>query len=259
MSDSARSTVSTTAWAISSAVARDGGHEEHDAGGDVRVGEDVRDRGRVRRGGRAAQHVDGIRDARLGREHRAQTGDGVLAQRGQLEAGGLARVGAEDPEAARIRHDPDRAALEPPARREQRGDVDELLQRLGANHAGLPEERVRGGVGARERGRVRARGALAALGATALEREDRLAARDPAGDAREPPRVPERLDVEQDRLGRRVVLPPLEQVVRRDVRLVADRDERRQAEAARDRRLEEREAERAALRREADVAGRRRA
>jgi hypothetical protein len=51
----------------------DGGHEEHDARGDVRVGEDVRDRGRVGRGGRAAEHVDGVRDARLRGKHRAQT------------------------------------------------------------------------------------------------------------------------------------------------------------------------------------------
>ena len=92
----------------------------------------------------------------------------------------------------------------------------------------------------------------------ALQREDRLAARDPAGDPCELARVAERLEVEQDDLGRRVVLPPLEQVVRRDVRLVADRDERGETEAARRRRLEQREPERAALRREADVAGRNR-
>ena len=56
-----------------------------------------------------------------------------------------------------------------------------------------------------------------------------------------------------------VVLPPLEQVVGGDVGLVADRHERRQTEAARLGRLQERQPERAALRGEADVAGRRRA
>ena len=55
-----------------------------------------------------------------------------------------------------------------------------------------------------------------------------------------------------------VVLPPLQQVVGRDVRLVADRHERRKAEVAAGRRLEQRKPERAALRREADVAGRNR-
>ena len=50
---------------------------------------------------------------------------------------------------------------------------------------------------------------------------------------RELARVPERLEVEQDHVGRVVVLPVLEQVVRRDVGLVADRDERREAEPAR--------------------------
>ena len=69
-------------------------------------------------------------------------------------------------------------------------------------------------------------------GRSGLEREDRLAARDAPGDPRELARVAERLEVEQDEVRRVVVLPPLEQVVRRDVGLVADRDEGREAELA---------------------------
>ena len=54
------------------------------------------------------------------------------------------------------------------------------------------------------------------------------------GEAAELARVAERLEVEQDEVGRGVVLPPLEQVVRGDVGLVADRDERREAESRAD-------------------------
>ena len=119
------------------------------------------------------------------------------------------------------------------------------------------EERVDAGLGARERGRVRARGALAAHRGAALQRENRLAPRDPPGEAAETPRISERLDVEQHHLRRVVLLPPLEQVVRGDVGLVPDRHERGQSEPARVRRFEQREAERARLGREADVAARR--
>ena len=118
------------------------------------------------------------------------------------------------------------------------------------------EERVGRGVRAGERGRVRPRGPAAGARRAALQREDRLAARDPARDARERARVAERLEVEDDELGLVVVLPPLEQVVRRDVRLVADGHEGGDAEAGRLRALEQREAERAALRGEADLARR---
>ena len=111
----------------------------------------------------------------------------------------------------------------------------------------------------RERGGVRAGGACAGAGSAAPHRHDRLRARDAARDARELARVAERLEVQQHDVGLRVVLPVLEQVVRRDVGLVADRDEARQAEAARVRLLEQREAERAALRRERDAARRERA
>src|SRR4029078_1973003 len=67
--------------------------------------------------------------------------------------------------------------------------------------------------------------------------------------------VPERLEVEQDQVGRGVVLPELEQVVRGDVGLVADRHEGGQAKPARGSALEHRQAQRSALRGEADVPG----
>ena len=85
-----------------------------------------------------------------------------------------------------------------------------------------------------------------------LERDDRLATGHTPGDPSELARVAERLEVEQDHIRLVVVLPPLEQVVRRDVRLVADRDEGRKAKLALRRLLEQREAEGPALRREAD-------
>ena len=48
---------------------------------------------------------------------------------------------------------------------------------------------------------------------------------DAARDAREAARVAERLEIQRDHVGRRVLLPPLEQVVARDVGAIADRDE----------------------------------
>ena len=70
-------------------------------------------------------------------------------------------------------------------RREQRRDVEQLLERRGADDAGLVEERVDRGLGAGQRGRVRARGPPARRGRAALQREDRLAPGDAAGEPRE--------------------------------------------------------------------------
>src|SRR5262249_20181960 len=157
------------------------------------------------------------------------------------------------PETARIGEDSDRAACEARLAREERRRIDELLERAGTDDARLAEQRVDGSLRAREGGSVGARRSLSALRGAALEREDRLPARHAAGEAAEPARVSERLDVQEDRLRRVLVLPPLKQVVRRDVGLVPDRDERGETEAARDRCLEQGQPERAALRREADV------
>src|SRR4029079_714204 len=89
----------------------------------------------------------------------------------------------------------------------------------------------------------------------ALQRKNRLTAREPPRDPCERARVAEGLEVEDDQLGRVVVLPPLEQVVRGDIGLVADGHERGDAETCRLRPLEQGEPERAALGGEADLAG----
>ena len=94
--------------------------------------------------------------------------------------------------------------------------------------------------------------------AAALDRDDRLAVADSPGDPGELARVSERLEVEQDHVGVRVLLPVLEEVVARQVGLVADRDERRQPEAQAVRGFDDRDPEAAALREEADAPGRRR-
>ena len=128
-------------------------------------------------GRRGAEQVDRVRDARLdagssSRERVARLG----AELGQLEPGRVARVGAEDAEPAGVRDDADAASVRERLAREQRRGVDELLERARAQHAGLAEERLDGGVRAGERSGVRARRARAGAGRARLQREDRLAA-----------------------------------------------------------------------------------
>ena len=233
----------------------DGGHEDHDQCVDVRVGEDVRNDCLVGRCGRRAEEVDGVAEARFAGNEPASASRVSLGQLGKLEPCALAGVGAEDPEAAGIRDHADAAAAGQWLGREHGGGVEELLERSCAQDSGLVEQRVDGGVGAGERSRMGARGARPCRRRSGLQREDRLAASDPSRDSRERPRIAERLEVEEHEVGCLVVFPPLEQVVRRDVGLVADRDERGEPECALRGLLEERQTERAALGRESDPAG----
>ena len=231
-------------------------HEEADHRVDAGIGDQRGQRRLVGRGRRRAEQVDRVGDARLGRDHLRGAPAPSRRRAAAAQPGGLARVGAENAETARVRQHRDTVAARQRLRREENGGVEQLFERAQPQHAGLPEERVDRRVGAGERGRVRAGGARAGATRSAPHRKDRLRARDPAGDAGELARVPERLQVEEDQIGRVVLLPVLEQVVRRDVGLVPDREEARQAEPARVGLLEQRETERAALRRERDAARR---
>ena len=224
--------------------------------------EHERQRRRVGRGGRAAEHVDRVRDARLRRQElRASAARGLVAE--------LAAARARQPRTRRRRGCRARRRSSAPRRggpsaragcESSAATSTSSSSEAGADDAGLVEERVDRRLRAGERGRVRARRPLAGRAScrssargSACVRATRRASR------------PKRRGLPNDStyistsVGRVVVLPPLEQVVGRDVGLVADRDERREAEPARLGRLEQREAERAALRGEADVAGRGRA
>ena len=220
------------------------------------IGEHGRQRGGEALGRRAAEQVDRVRAAPLGRHDLGERRAGRFARLRQLEPGGLAGVRGEDAEPAGIRDERHAAPVRHGLRGEQRRDVDQLVERPRPDDARLAEECVDGDVRAGECRRVRTGCAAAGARRPALQREDRLAAREPARDAGERAWVAERLEVEDDHLGLVVVFPPLEQVVRGDVRLVADRHERGDPEAGRLRPLEQREPERAALRGEADLAGR---
>ena len=244
-SDSA--TTRSIARATSSAVAVTVGTKSTMSASRCGSREHRRERLPVRVGRGAAQHVDGIREARLGREERGELHARLLRRLGKLEPDRVADVGAQDPQSTGVGEDADAPAPGLRLARQQGPDIDQLLERRRANHTGLVEERVDGRFGAGERGRVRARGALPGQGRPALQRQDRLPSRDPPGQPPEAARVAEGLEVEQHDVGVRIVLPPLEQVVRRHVGLVPDRDERRETQPTRLRRFEKRDSEGAAL------------
>src|SRR5206468_3835756 len=88
----------------------------------------------------------------------------------------------------------------------------------------------------------------------ALEGDDRLAAREPSRNTGELARVAEGFEVHGDHIGGGVLLPVLQQVVRRYVRLVAERREGGDADVVARGVVENREAQGAALRGHADAA-----
>ena len=110
---------------------------------------------------------------------------------------------ARMPGPARVADDRDPPAGRERLVREHLRGVEQLLERVDADHAGLAEQRVDRDVGRRERGGVRRRGPAPGGGAAALHRDDRLRARDAPGEPRELARVPERLEVEEDHVGAR--------------------------------------------------------
>ena len=224
---------------------RGGGDEQGDHRVDAGIGEDERQRPLEALGGGRAEHVDRVRERRLDGERRREGGTRLLGERRQLEPDRLARVCAEDPEPAGVRQHRHASPLRDGLRGEERGDVEQGGEGVGADHACLAEDGVDRGVGAGECGGVGAGGLLAGAGAAALHREHWLLPCETPRDARELARVAERLEIHQDEVGARVVLPPLEEVVRGDIGLVADRHEGGEPEPARLGALEEGKAERA--------------
>ena len=212
-------------------VGADGRDEEDDRGVERRIGEQRGQRRLEALRVRAAEQVDRVRGAALGRHEVGERGARLLARLRQFEAERLAGVGREDAQPAGVRDDRDAPAARHRLGREQRRDVDQLVERArritpaSANSASAAaSEPASAAVWIPPRGCPRASCRPSARGSACAARA--------CARYGERSRVAERLEVEHDELGRVVVLPPLEQVVRRDVRLVADRDEGGDAEAA---------------------------
>ncbi len=228
---------------------------DHDQRVDVRVPPDELDRaGVLRRGARGGQ-VDRVREPCVRGEDGAQRGERLRRETRQREAAGLAGIGEQDARPACVR---DHAHPRPGGHglgREERRDVEQLLERGGADHPRLCEEGVHRDVEAREGRRVARGGAGAGRRAARFDRDDRLQMRDLGRDAGELTGVPEALQVEHHDPRARIVGPVAEQVVARDVGLVADRHEGRHPDVQLADVVEDGEAEGAALREHADVAG----
>ena len=109
---------------------------------DVLVGEEKAEALPVVLGRRGREHVHRVRDARRRREKGAELLRGCGGQRRQRQPLVLADIRGQDPRSAGVRQDRDAAPLRDGLVREERRDVEELLERRGANDAGLPEERV---------------------------------------------------------------------------------------------------------------------
>ena len=159
------------------------GTKSDDDGVECRIGEHRRQCRGEALGRRAAEQVDRVRAASLRRHDLGERRAGRVARRRQLEPRGLAGVGGEDAEPAGVRDEGDAATARHGLRGQQRGDVDELVERSRPDDAGLAEERVHRDVRSRESRSMRSGSAAPGAGASTLERENRLAAREPPRDA----------------------------------------------------------------------------
>ena len=201
--------------------------------------------------------VDGVLRA-AGRRELVQGRLQVRRKLGDLETSRDAGVGSDDRGSTAVAHHRDSPAGRDRLVGEKRANVEELLERVDADHPGLAEEGVDDGVGIGQGRSVRTRAARAGWGPPTLEHDDRLPAGQSSGNVRELPGVAERLEVQEDDVGRRVAGPVLHQVVGRNVGLVPQRHEGRDAEAQRVRPREQLDADASGLGREADAAGYRR-
>jgi hypothetical protein len=97
-------------------------------------------------GGRRGDHVDRVADASDGWEPSGQSLTHTVRQRRDLQAGRLARVRSQDAWAASVGQDGDSRPARDRLVSEERGHVEQLSQRVGAQDAGLAEQRIDGHV-----------------------------------------------------------------------------------------------------------------
>jgi len=187
---------------------------------------------------------------RFGGECPGQFRRGLPGEWRDREPTRLGRVGALHRETARVRDDAHPVPRGGGLVREDRGDVEHLLQRVRADHTVLPEQRVQSRVRCDDGSGMRGRRSDTGGTPPALDGDDRFPGADPPRQTRETFRVPEGLEVEQDHVGSLVVGPVTQDVVPGDVGLVADGNEMGEPDAESRRLVHHGEPDGAALREE---------
>ena len=206
---------------------------------------------------RRRQHVDRIPYARRRRQQGAQRLTSAGGQLRQLERVRFACVSRQNSWTTGIGQDCDSSSGGDRLMRQHCGNIEHFLERVGSNHAGLTKQRFDDRVAGRECARMRCRRARTSRRPARLDRHNRLAPANVARQFAELARVPEALQIQQDDVGIRIVGPELNEIVARHVGLVADRREGGETDVQARCVIEDRKAERAALRRQRDAAVRR--
>ena len=152
----------------------------------------------------------GLPTAGRRRQKRAQLGACGLAQRRKLQPVGFARIGGQNPRTTGVGENRDPGTPRHWLMRQQRRDVEQLLEPLGADDAGLTEQRIDDGVAGGQRAGMRGGRARSGGRASRLHRDDRLASRHPPRDLAELLRIPEALEIEQNHRRPGVVGPGTE-------------------------------------------------
>ena len=110
------------------------------------------------------------------------------------------------------------------------GEVEEVADAVGTQHAGAAEGRVEDLVGAGQRAGVRSGGTRGFLGAAGLHHDDRLLQRHLADGRQERARVAHGLHVDDDGVGVGVVAEVVDEVAPADVGHGAERDDGAEAD-----------------------------
>ena len=191
----------------------------------------------VDRVGRAGRLVH--QPGELATQARRELDDPELLVRGEISG--------EHPQATGVADDGNpRPCRERLAGQQERG-LGELLGVMALDDARLGEQGPHAGRGRRGCCGVRRSGALAGRRPAADDCQQGLALTEGAGEPRELPRIAERLEVQRGTRDVLVVVPGAEQVVARDVCLVAERDERADADARSGHQIHEGDADAAGL------------
>ena len=177
----------------------------------------------------------------------------VLGNRRQLAAAPDEGVGRQHAGPARVGEDGEVAPLGPGLLAEHLGHVEEVVDVVHPQHAAAAEGRVQDRVAAGKGAGVGGRGLGGGLRAPGLDDDDRLALGDVPRRRQERARVPDRLHVEHNALGLRVVAEIRDHVAPVHVEHRPDGDERAKAHVLAEAPVEDGREKRPALTHERDV------
>ncbi len=173
-------------------------------------------------GSGSGKQIERIVGIRFGRQYFAKASRGLFAEISKLQSEAHTSIGGHDSRTTGVCKNRDPAARRKRLTCKRGGVIEQLIDRVRAQHTKLLEDGIGCHILIRQRSRMRRCGPCSCKRAAGFDRKQRFFLCKTFGNLSEPSRIPKIFQIQEHHIGIRIVLPVFQQIIRGEIGFVSN-------------------------------------